>query len=182
MSRTDKQLIADYRSSGDPRILEEIVERHMGNVRAAVYPLVLNDADADDVAQEAMLRILAGLGSFRGSAAFSTWCYRVAVNTALSFLRRQKRRRARFTDADLSDEALEHEDHAPPRQAEVSELNQRITAAMELLPPEQRAALALVAIRGLSERQAAVACQCSFATLRWRLFRARQRLKQELGM
>lgn len=106
----------------------------------------------------------------------------MAVNTALSFLRRQKRRRARFTDADLSDEALEHEDHAPPRQAEVSELNQRITAAMELLPPEQRAALALVAIRGLSERQAAVACQCSFATLRWRLFRARQRLKLELGM
>ena len=180
--RTDLQLIAAFRSSDDPRILEEIVKRHMGHVRAAVYPLVLNAADADDVAQEAMLRILSGLKSFRGTAAFATWRYRVAVNTALSFLRQRNRLRARLSEVDPPADAPDREDRTPPRQAEASELNRLITAAMKLLPPEQRAALALVAIQGLSEKEAAIACRCTFATLRWRLFRARQRLKRELGM
>ena len=157
------------------------MNRHMKPVRSVIHALVLNEADADDVTQEAMLRIISGLDTFRGQAAFTTWRYRVAVNTALSFLRQRNRLRVRLSAVDPPDEAPDREDRTPPRQAEASELNRLITAAMKLLPPEQRAALALVAIQGLSEKEAAIACRCNFATLRWRLYRARQRLRVELG-
>jgi len=180
--RTDMELITEYRSSGDPRILEELVKRHLGHVREVVYSMVLNAADADDVAQEAMLRILSGIKTFRGNAAFSTWRYRVSVNTATSFLRKRKRLQARLSELDPAEALPANVDHTPPRMAEVSELDQRITIAMEKLPPEQRAAIALVTIQGLNEKDAAIACRCTFATLRWRLHRARQRLKRELGM
>jgi RNA polymerase sigma-70 factor (ECF subfamily) len=178
---TDLQLIAAYRSSGEPAILEVFVNRHLKPVRSVIHALVLNEADADDVTQEAMLRIISGLDTFREQAAFTTWRYRVAVNTALSFIRRRNRLRARLSEVDPPDEAPECEDRAPPRMVEASELDRLITAAMKLLPPEQRAAIALVAIQGLSEREAAMACRCNFATLRWRLHRARQRLRVELG-
>ncbi len=158
------------------------MKRHIGHVRAAVYPLVLNAADADDVAQEAMLRILSGLKSYRGAAAFSTWRYRVAVNTAISFLRKRSRLRAHFSDGAPSADLPDREACDPARAAEASEMDARITAAMGKLQPEQRAAITLVAIEGLSEKEAAIACRCNFATLRWRLHRARQRLKHELGM
>ena len=176
------ELIAAFRSSDDPRILEEIVKRHMTHVRTVVHSLVLNAADADDVTQDAMLRILNGLKSFRGNAAFSTWRYRVAVNTAMSFIRKRSRLRSRFSEIDPLPDMPDCMDSTPPREAEASELDRQITAAMSQLPPEQRAAIALVAIQGLSEKDAAIACGCNFATLRWRLHRARKRLKDALSI
>lgn len=158
------------------------MKRHIGHVRAAVFPLVLNAADTDDVAQEAMLRIIEGLRTFRGTAAFATWRYRVAVNTAISFLRSRNRHQAHLSDYEPSADLPDRQACDPAQAAEASEMDDRISEAMAKLPPNQRAAISLVAIQGMSDKEAAIACECNCATLRWRVHRARQRLKHELGM
>src|SRR5262245_60924976 len=90
---TDEQLLASYRDTRRPEVLDELLRRHVPRVRGMVYQMVLNQADADDLTQEVFLRALRGLGQFNGRACFSTWLYRVAMNTAHSFLARRRSRR-----------------------------------------------------------------------------------------
>lgn len=179
--RSDTELIDAIRRTGDPGCLEALVQRHTGRVRALVYPLVLNDADADDVTQEAMLRALAGLDGFAGRAAFTTWLHRVAVNTARNFLRSRNRRWAAQSDGDVPEDLPDPAGLTPARAMEADETDRAVSAAMAQLPVAQRLALSLVAMQRLPEEEAARVSGCTHATLRWRLFRARQRLRVILG-
>lgn len=177
---TDQEVVARFRVDGDPRCLEVLVRRHTARVRSLVFALVLNDADADDVAQDAMLRALAGLRTFRGEAGFATWLHRIAVNTAKNFLRQRNRHRAFLVDDCELEEVADEPHRSPSRQAESAELDSAVTAAMARLPVDQRAAISLVVLEGLPEREAARVAGCNAATLRWRLHRARQRLRAML--
>ena len=155
-----------------------LVRRHTPQVRAIVCPMVLNHADADDVTQEAMVRVVSSLGTFRGGAAFSTWVHRIAVNTALNFIKRRKRRRA--AEAEGMDVLAEVEDTSaaqPPDNLEAKEVDAAVSRAMSELPPEQRMAVSLVILQGMDERTAAAVAGCHAATLRWRLHAARKKLK-----
>lgn len=178
---TDQEAIARFQADGDPRCLEMLVRRHTGRVRAVVLPLVLNDADADDVAQDAMLRALAGLRTFRGEAAFTSWLHRIAVNTAKNLLRRRGRDRALLVDDYPVDEVVDPIDRSPARVAEALDMDRAIAQAMARLPADQRVALSLVAIQGLDDREAARVAGCRAATFRWRLHRARERMREWLG-
>jgi len=59
---TDEELVAAYRNSGQRPVLDELVRRHVGKVRAMIYPMVLNSSGADDLTQEVFLRAVRGLG------------------------------------------------------------------------------------------------------------------------
>lgn len=179
--RTDAELLDAIRSAGDAGALEALLTRHTGRVRNIVYPLVLNDADADDVTQEAMLRALRGLDSFRAQSSFATWLYRVAVNAAKDFLRSRNRRGRRFAEECETEESADLPFRTPAREAESAELDAAIGAALAQLPDDQRIALSLVVLQGLPERDAAQVAGCAHATLRWRVFRARRRLRETLA-
>jgi len=177
---TDRELVARFRAANDADSVNELVRRYTGRVRSVVYPLLLDDADADDVTQEALVRAIDALGSFRGDAAFATWVYRIAVNTAKNYLKRRNRRRALLTDEGAPEAVADAACRTPAQATETADLDRAITAAMARLPFAQRTAIALVAIRGLDDREAARAAGCNAATLRWRLHRARQRLRRLL--
>ena len=178
--QTDVELVASIHRTAGQDGLEELVRRHTGRVRSIVYPLVLNDTDADDVTQETMLRAIRGLDGFRADAAFTTWLHRVALNTARNFLRSRNRRLRLLATDELAEDAADEPFRTPPRETETAELDRAIADAMKRLPAEQRIALSLVAIQRLDEKEAAHVAGCAHATLRWRVFRARRRMREIL--
>jgi len=72
-SVTDEHLLGKYAESGELRYFDLLVRRHIGKVRAMIYPMVLNDADADELTQEVFLRVVGSIQGFKGQSAFSTW-------------------------------------------------------------------------------------------------------------
>ena len=84
---SDEELVDDFQQTGEMRNLDELVHRHIGKVKAMIYPMVLNQADADEITQDVFIRMANGVTGFQNKAMFSTWLYRIAMNTTHSFLR-----------------------------------------------------------------------------------------------
>jgi RNA polymerase sigma-70 factor (ECF subfamily) len=175
---TDQELVTRFQQTGEVRHMDELVRRHIAKVRAIVFPMVLNDTDADDVTQEAFLNAVRNIGSFRGQSEFSTWLHRVALNAAYSFLRRRKRRREERPD-DLGEPA--DPSAGPDRRVMGLELGVQIEKALGALPASLRAAITLTAIHGMSVKEAARTEGCLTATMYWRVFEARRILGGKLG-
>lgn len=85
----DEQLLEKYEESGELRYFDALTRRHIGKVRSMIYPMVLNDADADELTQEVFCRVIDGIHSFNHRAAFATWLPRITMNTTCNFLKRR---------------------------------------------------------------------------------------------
>src|SRR6266567_1162035 len=85
-----RELLAACRR-GDPAAFEEVVRATYRHVYTQALRLVGDRQEAEDVVQEAFLRVFRGLSGFRGEAQFETWLYRIVANTAMSYLRRRQR-------------------------------------------------------------------------------------------
>lgn len=175
-SRTDEALIAEWRRAGHGNCLDALVARHLRRVRAIVYQMVLNDSDADDLTQETFLRAFRGLANFNGTARFSTWLYRIALNVAHTHLKQVSRRGSTLP---LHDAACPGE-FAPDRQVLSEELQSEVSAAVANLSPALRAAVVLVTLQGLDVKDAAEIEECSVSTMYWRLHEARRILNLRL--
>lgn len=176
--KSDEQLIAGYRDSGQKQSLEELVDRYVGKVRAMIYPMVLDRTLADDLTQEVFLRAFRGLGGFNGQSRFSTWLFRVAMNTAHSFLVRRRRAPVSFC-GELPD-CPQTRSGGPAATAMQQELEAAVVAALGELPPKLRAAVALTSIEQLDVAEAARIEGCTRATMYWRIHEARKRLRRRL--
>jgi RNA polymerase sigma-70 factor (ECF subfamily) len=128
-------------------------------------------ADAEDLAQEAFVQAHQQLGSFRSEARFSSWLCRIAINLCLNWRKRQQRRERVHEEWNLA-----HEAAAEPNKA----VTQAVQDALMQLPPKQRAAVVLTVYDGLNHAEAARVLGCSEATVSWRLFAARGKLKRLL--
>jgi RNA polymerase sigma-70 factor (ECF subfamily) len=130
---------------------------------------------AEDLAQEAFLKALAGLDSFRAGSNFRAWLFRIAYNHFLNQRRGEARARQLFPDAVP---ALQH---GPAEQVMSRENLQVLTRAVGRLPPDFRAAFLLRVEEGLSFREIAGVLQTTEETARWRVFKARQKLMEVLA-
>ena len=176
---SDRALIDEFRTTGDLALLNALVERHIDGIRAAVYPMVLNHADKDDLVQEVFMRAFKGLDRFDGRAAFSTWLHRIALNTARSHLRRQ--RRSPVDSAAEAPAMPAGETSAPQAALHGRELGQQIETALGELTDKLRAAVVLLVLQQRGVTEAAAIEGCSAATMYWRLHQARRKLKAKLG-
>jgi RNA polymerase sigma-70 factor (ECF subfamily) len=174
----DQELIGRFQESGDPAELNALFDRHISKIRAAVYPIVLNEADADDVTQETFIRAMKGISAFRGTSGFSTWLYRIAMNTSYSFLRKRNR-----DPVEVSDTIPERIDTSsmPPDGLNEQAMDETISSALQSLSPRLRAAISLTAIQGMDVREAARIEKCVLATMYWRIHEARRLMKKKLG-
>ena len=175
---SDEELVERFRQSGEVRFFDELVNRHIGRVRGMIYPMVLNGADADELTQEVFLRVAKGLLRFRGRARFSTWLYRIAMNSAHSFLSKRSRSAVEVV-ADPPDR--KDESPGPAEVAAVREKDAGIMAALASLSRPLRAAITLTAIQGMSAREAARVEECPLPTMYWRIHEARRTLRVRLG-
>jgi RNA polymerase sigma-70 factor (ECF subfamily) len=176
---SDDALVARARD-GDMAAFEELVMRHADRLYGSLRRFGLDDAEAQEVAQETFLRAWRGLKSFRGDARFFTWLYRIGFNEA----QRRLARRPGASVAPAGDEALETLADAgpgPAAEAEIGELREALVRALGDLPVDLRAPVVLRDVEGLSTREAASVLELSEAAFKSRLHRGRMALRNLLG-
>jgi RNA polymerase sigma-70 factor (ECF subfamily) len=151
-----------------------------------VSRLVRDQAEAEDVVQEAFIKAYRALPQFRGDSAFYTWLYRIGINTAKNYLVTQGRRAPTSTEAN-SEEAETFDDgeqlrdiNTPESLLATKQIAQTVNTAMEALPAELRTAITLREIEGLSYDEIAEAMGCPIGTVRSRIFRAREAIADKL--
>ena len=143
-----------------------------------VYALaarIVGPVDAEEVAQEAFIRIFRGLTKFRGDAALATWIYRLAVNAALS----HRTRRAAAAQPEAGDDVEMQASADPPRGDAV--LRARIERALARLPVGYRTVIVLHDIEGLEHEEVAQILRCHVGTSKSQLHKARARLREMLA-
>ncbi len=175
---SDESLVTAFTEMGQAEALNELLSRHVKDVWAFIYPMVLNEADADDLTQKVFIRATRGIASFRGHSQFSTWLYQIAVNAVRGFLRARKYT-PEVRDVELIDR-VDGRAFRPDQFAIANELDDEMTAAMHYLPTDLRSALVLTTLNGLDPREAADIEGCSTATIYWRVHKARKLLRKRL--
>ena len=183
--RTDAELLAAH-CAGDPDAFTEIVRRHKDRLWAVALRTTGNPEEASDALQDALISAYRRADSFRGDSAVTTWLHRIVVNASLARLRRRSVR----TWVPLPDEStgespatlVDDSRLADPRAAaESSETVREVRAALDTLPPDQRAAIVLVDLEGWSVEEAAQALDCPVGTVKSRCFRGRAKLAERLA-
>ena len=153
------------------------------------YGMVSHHETAMDLVQEAFLRAYQSLGSFRGDAKFSTWLRRIVTNVCLDHLRKAEHRTAAVSYDDTRGEEDDPPDgpkltstlEAPDRGVARKELGRAILEALRVLTPEQRAAIVLREVEGMSYEDIAKTMDCAVGTVMSRLHYARKRLRSLLA-
>jgi len=171
---TDLDLVVRAREHDDVAAFEELVRRHRDRAYRVALRVCRDPTAAEDVAQEAFVRVWRGLHGFRADSQFSTWLYRIVTNLALN---RVTRRREDPT-GDVPEPAGRHLD--PAVRAEDSERLGTALQALDALTPEQRACFVLREVEGLSYEELAEVLDTTVAGVKGRLFRAREELATAL--
>ena len=166
---------------GDRSAFEILVSRYQDRAYNVAYQILRHHEDALDVAQEAFARAYVSIARFQGKAGFYTWLYRILVNFAIDQTRVRERQNPISRDDPERGVALREMTADPAALLETKELRQRIVRAVACLPADQRAALTLREIDGLSYQEIARIMNCSIGTVMSRLYAARRKLQQILG-
>jgi RNA polymerase sigma factor (sigma-70 family) len=174
--------------SGDLAAFEDLVKRHQSRIYGLCYHLTSNHEDANDLAQDAFVKAWNALPGFRGDSSFLTWLYRIATNNCLSFLKQRRNSTPHLSLNDLDAHAendqtlVELVSHNTPRRdAQLSEIQKRLNAAMMKLSEEHRMVVTMHDIQGMSHLEIAKVMKCNPGTVRSRLFYARQQLQAWLA-
>jgi RNA polymerase sigma-70 factor, ECF subfamily len=154
-----------------------LVERHMKGAYDIAHHFLGDHEDAQDIAQEAFVRVHRSLGSFRGEALFGTWLYRIVTNLAMNRLR-QKKSRARFEVR--SDEAPAGDQGRAGPESDRPDLAGHVEKALHELPTLQRAVVMLRHLNGLSTREVSSILNCSEGTVKVHLHRGLKKMKRML--
>jgi RNA polymerase sigma-70 factor (ECF subfamily) len=171
--------LVDAARGGDQSAFEALVRATTADTYTLAFRLTGNEEDARDVVQETYLRAYKAIGKFRGDAQFSTWLYRITANCAANQLGRRKRHR----HEDLADDAPLADlspDVDPSAQAEASNLRDRLTVALDDLPPGLRSVVVLRDVYDLPHEAIATELGISTSAAKVRLHRARKQLRERL--
>lgn len=178
----DQQLLERARA-GDSAAFGELIRPHLPSVRRFAYAFTRHWSDADDLAQEALLKAYRAIGSFEGRAALATWLYSVTRSVCLDHYR-GKLAHARSAEDPLED----HAEHAaaplhagPDGVLEAKGEAERLWRALKTLSAEFRVPLVLFEIEGLGYEEIAHVEAVPIGTIRSRLSRGRQQLKALLA-
>jgi RNA polymerase sigma-70 factor (ECF subfamily) len=173
-------------AAGDEDACAELVDEHQRLVYQLALHLLGDHNEALDLSQEVFLRVFRTIHSFRGQSALRTWIYRIAINQARNRLRWWRRRR-RSQQVSLDDHIRAHGElptesaaASPDRVFRQKEVAARLWSALDALPFDQKTALVLREIDGLSYDEIAFSLGVAVGTVKSRLARARETLRAEL--
>lgn len=192
-ARTADGDLVERLQAGEREAFEELVRDYQAGVYGLLYHLLGEGEDARDAAQETFLKVYRHIGRFRGECELRTWIYRIAVNQAANYLRWWRRRRR---DRTISLDAGEEDStgcplresladpHATPEQQVIEDEQRRsVQQALHRLKPAFRAVLVLRDIEGCSYEEIAQMLGISLGTVKSRIARGREMLRQQvLGM
>ena len=169
----DDQLIRQF-IAGDTSAFQILVKRHKEKVRNIVYITMNNSALVDDIAQEVFITVYRNLKHFRFESQFTTWLYRITVNKCKDYLRKMNVRRI-FSPLEEGSEVSEFE--TPTENKDISMI---VMDAISKLPVKLRMPLILKDIEGFSYQEISESLSCEMGTVKSRIFRGREKLKEIL--
>lgn len=185
MSDNEKSLL-EKSKAGDITAFEQLIDGYQHKIFNIALRIVGNYDDASDLAQEVLIRVYKSISAFKEQSSFSTWIYRITTNACLDEIRKRKNRKIISLDEEIkvddgemkrqivSDEPL------PEDTAEKRELKKMVNDAISRLSEEHRMAIVLRDIQGFSYEEIARMINCPEGTVKSRISRARQSLKNVL--
>ncbi|MBI3474784.1 MAG: sigma-70 family RNA polymerase sigma factor [Acidobacteria bacterium] len=187
-SLDDENSLIERVLEGDHDLFHQLLKPYERLIYLSAFSILRMEADADDVAQEAILKAFKNLASFRRESRFSTWLTQITINEARMKLRKDRRHLYESLD---EGQRTDEGDYVPtdfadwreiPSEAlEQKELRKVLTDAVAALPDNYRAVLMLRDVQHLSIRETAKALSLSEANVKTRLLRARLQLRDALG-
>lgn len=167
---TDAALVARA-AQGDRQAFQQLIERHYDFVHRVACKWLGNRQDSEDIAQEVCIKLASSLKTYDARAAFTSWLYRVVLNTVRDS-QRASSRRGRHHDR----LAEVHPEEAPPEQEDATAVGE-LWRAVRALPPQQRDAVLLVYAEEKSHAEAGEIMGCKEATVSWHIHEARKTLR-----
>lgn len=185
-AEADAVLVARVQA-GEPEKFDELILKYRERIWSVLYHMTSNREDAADLTQDSFLKAFQSINRFQGQSSFFTWIYRIAVNTALNHLQKNKLRRF-FSLEKMRDEEpasnlldqLADSGAGSDRATCLAELQQKLNEAMQKLSIKHRTVVTLFEIDGLSHEEIAEITGTSVGTVRSRLHYAKQMLQGEL--
>lgn len=171
---------------GDIEAFEKLIVSHEKKVYNIAYRYMGNREEAEDLAQEAFIRVYRAINGFRGEAAFSTWLYHIVSNVCRDALRKNLRRVEDSLDCAVTTEKGELQREvadwsmSPEPIYENHELGEFIQGLINQLTPEYKAVIIMREIQEMSYEEIAAALDCSLGTVKSRLSRARKALRNKI--
>jgi RNA polymerase sigma-70 factor (ECF subfamily) len=178
--RSDEQLV-EAAKGGDAAAVDELLRRHSDRIHAVCRRIAGTSRDADDAAQEALIRIVRSLDRFDGRSSFGTWAYRIATNASLDELRKRARRPQLSVVDDERPTAFEQPDDMAHRNVEAVVDRMAIDQALADLPEEFRIPVVLRDVADLDYAEIAAAIDAPIGTVKSRIARGRRLLVERLG-
>ena len=184
--REEDRALIETVLKGDATAYRGLVERYEQRIYNVVYGMVRNQEDARDLAQDTFIKAYNNLHRFRLESSFYTWLYRIAMNVCIDFHRRRKLRRTEEFDEGIaargSDGTIDpmHRKLDPGKDLERKQLREKIMAAMDELPEDQKQIIVLREIDGMSYKEIAEVLDIPEGTVMSRLFYARKKLQAAL--
>jgi len=181
----DSQLVARAQQ-GDKQAFNLLVEKYQRKLTRLLSRFIRDQAEVEDVTQEAFIKAYRALPAFRGDSAFYTWLYRIGINTAKNYLMAMGRRAPTSTEVEAEDaegfeEGEQLRDINTPESVLLSnEIAETVNSTIEQLPEELRRAIQMREIEGMSYEDIAQAMDCPIGTVRSRIFRAREAIAEKL--
>jgi RNA polymerase sigma-70 factor (ECF subfamily) len=170
--RTDDEELVARCATGDPAAQRALFDRERSRVHGLLYRVVGSNVHMDDLLQDAFLEVFRSLPSFRGESSLRTWIDRCVVRVAYAHFRRKARLPALECVQDVDSEAPSAEERTSLREAA-----RRLYAELDRLEARQRMAFTLFAIENRSLREVSDIMECSVASAKIRVWRARRALE-----
>ena len=189
VERADADLVRQA-GEGDRDAFRELFERYQRRVLSVVMGMLHDREAALDVTQDTFIKAYRSIDRFKGEASFYTWIYRIAVNLAIDWQRREWRRPMAAPTRSPSGDGPEEDaidrigDETPGNDPFLAtrdrQLRERVREAIEELTPDHKAVILLREVEGLSYDEISRAMQCSIGTVMSRLHYARKKLQKRL--
>jgi len=159
---------------GDKSAFQILVKRHKEKVRNIIYLTMNNSAQVDDIAQDVFITVYRNLKHFRFESQFTTWLYRITVNRCKDYLRKMNVRKIFLP----IEEGSEISEYSTP--VENNDISRIVMDAISKLPVKLRMPLILKDIEGFSYQEISETLNCEMGTVKSRIFRGREKLKEIL--
>jgi RNA polymerase sigma-70 factor (ECF subfamily) len=179
MAPSDEELVEAFQL-GDRSAFDVLVRRWDRKIQGAIYRIMGSDEEARDLCQEAFLKALRGLGTFKKEARFSSWLYQIALNVCRDRLRRRRGRTLVSLDELDENPAGLAKGPTALELVESRSLAQVVAQAMETLPAEQREVVVLKEYQGLTFPEIAAVLDVPVSTVKTRLYRGLDLLRHRL--
>jgi RNA polymerase sigma-70 factor, ECF subfamily len=164
----DARLIARAQS-GDTAAFNALLEKHYRTVYSFAYKLSGNALEAEDITQDALLRVARSIKQFQSRSKFTTWLYRIVLNASYDMMNKKKEQRMACEN---------YRDQLEDIIRSTRKISEEILAGLAQLTRPEREALVLTVYEDMTHAQAAEVLGCAETTISWRMFRARKKLRK----